>query len=289
MFPPTNSMSEMYLYMKRELAGLYDDEEIHSMCFMLIEEYCGFQKSEVLANPDHGLTESEMLRIHFAVKELKKHRPLQHILSKAWFYDMELKVSPDVLIPRPETEELVEWVIHDLRQPVQPLRIIDIGTGSGCIALALAKNLPAAEIVAADISDQALAVARENAAKLDCRIDFRKMDIRDDFTWDLYGVFDIIVSNPPYVRPSEKHLMKAHVLDHEPAVALFVTEDDPLIFYRTILNFAAQALRSGGSVYFETSHFSANDALDISVKMGFVKSELRKDINGKYRMLRCRK
>jgi release factor glutamine methyltransferase len=288
MFLPSNNVFDIVKHMQLELAGLYDKEVIRSFWFMLLEEYCGLKKTAILANHESCISESEMLKVHFAIKELKKYKPIQHILGKAWFYDLEFKVSPDVLIPRPETEELVEWIIKE-NSSKEKLTILDIGTGSGCIAIALAKNLTNASVFAVDISDAALQIACENAEKTGCNVSFHKMDVLNDRDWPENRTFDIIVSNPPYVRLSEKAGMKPNVTLFDPDLALYVSDEDPFLFYREILRFAKLVMDNDGTVYFEINESLGNETLKLAREMGFINIELRKDINGKDRMLKCTK
>jgi release factor glutamine methyltransferase len=288
MFLPSNNVSDILKHMQLELAGLYEKEEIRSFWFMLLEEFCGLKKTTILANHESCISESEMLKVHFAIKDLKKHKPIQHILGKAWFYGLEFKVSPDVLIPRPETEELVEWILKE-NSSKEKLTILDIGTGSGCIAIALGKSLKNASVFAVDVSDAALKIARQNTEKIGCNVSFHKMDIMNEKEWPENRTFDIIVSNPPYVRLSEKEGMKPNVTLFDPDIALYVSDEDPLMFYREILRFAKLVLAKDGGVYFEINERLGDEAHALAREMEFMNIELRKDINGKDRMLRCKR
>lgn len=288
MFFNENSISAVIKHIRKELSGLYNDEEIRNFALMLIEEYAAISRTQILSFPYRTMSESELLKIHFAVKQLKKYCPIQYVFGKASFCNLDIKVTSDVLIPRPETEELVEWIINDCRRNDASKKnvILDIGTGSGCIALAVAAQLEQAEVIGADISENALSIARENAALLGLQVLFYKMDILNDNDWQ-QRPFDIIVCNPPYVRISEKKVMNPNVTLYEPELALYVNDDDPLIYYRAVLRFANLVLNSGGALYFEI-----NEAFGLQIKAlaqdnHFADVTLRKDLSGKHRMLRC--
>jgi len=273
--------------MQAELAGLYDPEEIRSMWFVLIEAFLGWTVMETLQKEEDVLTESEMLKFHFAVKDLKIFKPIQYITGYTWFYSLKIEVGPGVLIPRPETEELVQWVIHEVNdREEKAIDLLDVGTGSGCIALALAANLPEARITAMDVSEEALKIATENAEQNKLYLSFHQADIRDETRWG-NTFYDVIVSNPPYVRESEKALMSDNVLKYEPEQALFVSDDDPLVFYRAILRFAQTHLKPGGCVYFEINENLSHEMNTLADLSGFQETELRQDLNGKNRMFKC--
>ena len=221
-----------------------------------------------------------------ALAGLKMHQPIQHILGKAYFYGLEIEVNEHTLIPRPETEELVSWVIQDARSNAVPhkLRILDIGTGSGCIPIALALNLNNAVVESLDVSEEAIRIAEKNARNNNAVVSFRIQDIMNtDLSHDSY---DIIISNPPYVRKMEKAEMKSNVLDYEPHLALFVEDSDPLKFYRKITSLAASGLVSGGCLYFEINQYLGDEMVVLLKEAGFKDVELRKDIYGNNRMLK---
>jgi release factor glutamine methyltransferase len=290
MFSPTNRISDIIANMQRELSSLYEPEEIRSFWFILMEEYCGLSKTKILTDKDRTISESEMLKVHFAIKELRKFRPIQYIIGKAWFCGLELTVTPDVLIPRPETEELVAWILSDYSDNEnERLKILDIGTGSGCIAIALGKSLPFAEVTAIDDSDDAISVALDNSYKNKCKITFELIDILEKNEWNFNGQFDLIVSNPPYIRLSEMKDMKPNVLQYEPESALFVLDNDPLIFNRAILRYASLYLAPGGAVYFEINEALGKQTYELALDSGFTHTELRKDLSGKDRMIKCRR
>lgn len=214
-------------------------------------------------------------------RRLNLGEPIDYILGYTYFYGLKIEVSKDTLIPRPETEELVELILNE-NQPRSGLKILDIGTGSGCIALALKSKLVDAEITALDVSYPALEIAQKNFSQLDLDIDFIPLDILNEKLWSQLANYDIIVSNPPYIPQEEKHDMTASVLDYEPHLALFV-ENDPLVFYKQILKFASSHLNSEGLVYFETSQ-----TIQLEGYEGF-QVEKRKDLSGNWRFLKCKK
>jgi release factor glutamine methyltransferase len=221
------------------------------------------------------------------LEQLKKEIPIQYILRTTHFYGLELEVNSNVLIPRPETEELVDWIIESQQLTFgdKKVRILDIGTGSGCIAISLAKNLPNAEVFALDVSDKALATAKSNAELNQVTIQFIHQSILE--IDDLGQQFDLIVSNPPYVRHLEKLEIKKNVLDNEPHLALFVEDNDALIFYRKIAQLAKKNLCPNGQLYFEINQYLGQETLDLLQEMGFKDITLRKDIYGNDRMIQC--
>lgn len=217
---------------------------------------------------------------------LRQQEPVQYILGKTKFFGLPFKVNPSVLIPRQETEELVAWVLEDVKAKVGA-RVLDVGTGSGCIPIALKKRRPAFEVHAVDVSPAALQTAHENANLNKVEITFHEGDILDEQAWEPFPKYDIIVSNPPYIIEEERALMPAQVLEHEPALALFTGNDDPLRFIKAIAKFATKKLKPGGLLYFELNEFHAEASAAAVEALGFSKVELRSDLNGKLRMLRA--
>jgi release factor glutamine methyltransferase len=273
-------------HLLRELSDLYPVEEIQAFHFLLLEHYSGLTRERALAEPTGTLSESELLNIHFAVKELMEHRPIQHILGKAEFFGLTFQVNGDVLIPRPETEELVQCIVHDHKWRSDHFSILDIGTGSGCIAVALAHALPWAEVLACDISESALKMAGVNAKKNDVSVQFHSMDILNERDWP-ERTFDVIVSNPPYIRESEKKAMSRNVLDWEPYSALFVKDDEPLIYYRAIFEFASLVLNAQGTLYLEINETLGKEMLRLAQRYPFEETELLQDLNGKDRIIKA--
>ncbi len=279
----SNRISDVRLYIKERLQALYPVEEIQSFTFILFEHYCGMSMAQVLANTRETINESELLLVYDAVKELELYRPIQHILGKTVFYGLNLSVNHHVLIPRPETEELVELAVK--QNYYKPgLKILDIGTGSGCIAIALKKNIPEAEVTAIDISADALKVAQQNALKNETEIRLICSDILDETQWAALDAYDIIVSNPPYVLESEKARMQPNVLNFEPASALFVADDNALMFYDAIFRFAKSKQRKC-AVYLEINESKANELISLAKEYRFSGIEIVKDINGKDRIM----
>lgn len=279
-------MQKTIQYIRAELAPYYPETEISGFIQMIMNSVLGMSYTQMILGKDRVLGTTESDRINVIVERLKTYEPIQYILGVAEFYGLQLNVKPGVLIPRPETEELVEW-ISKTEIPEQA-RILDVGTGSGCIALALKNELPTAEIMAVDVSEDALALATGNALRNELEVTFKQADI---LKWPQYSwpQFDVIVSNPPYVMEREKKQMEANVLEHEPELALFVSDTDPLIFYRTIAQFAAKHLNDGGFLFFEINENLGDEMVELVKQLGFKSIELRRDLNNKNRMLRCQK
>lgn len=271
-----------------QLTALYGRAEAESFFYLTLEDFRGWKRTDLALNPDALFSDDELAQWEFVVAQLKKEIPVQYILGSAHFFGMQFKVNENVLIPRPETEELVAWILSDMQTSgLANQRILDIGTGSGCIAVSLAKNSKEAEVSAIDISDAALELATTNAAANDVRVKFSRKDILA--TGDLGQTYDIIVSNPPYVRNSEKSGIKKNVLDNEPHLALFVNDDDALIFYRKIAALAKKDLSENGRLFFEINQYLAKETMDMLETSGFSHLELRKDIYGNDRMVLARK
>jgi release factor glutamine methyltransferase len=284
---PSNKIKDIIEFFKQELQGLYDEREIKSFINLIMEEYTALNSAQLLVSGDKTLNESVLLKIKFAINDLKVYKPVQYILGKTFFYDLEFNVTPDVLIPRPETEELVKWIIDDYKSHLQVFTLLDIGTGSGCIPVSLKKHLPQARVNAVDISEKALEVAKRNAKQNEVSINFMQLDILDRERWQELPETDVIISNPPYVCDSEKQMMQPNVLDYEPHLALFVSNDDPLLFYNAIADFALQKLKPNGSLYFEINeNFVLQTKTLLEIK-GFTNCEIRKDMQGKDRMIKA--
>jgi release factor glutamine methyltransferase len=283
----TNKIIDIREHYLAELNKMYQATESLSLMNMIFDEYLSLTRVMRRLNPDYRLTESEMLKVHFAVKQLKKHRPIQYILGHAHFFGLDFIVNEMVLIPRPETEGLVQWIIDDCGQTITDLKILDIGTGSGCIAIALKKNLPSVRVLAIDVSGEALNVAKQNAAANMVEVHFKQQDIFDSEVIGDGNSFNVIVSNPPYVRESEKKEMSENVLGFEPANALFVDDSDPLIFYRQIALIARNSLLSGGKLFLEINQYLGSETMELLKEFGFVDMELRQDLNGNNRMVKA--
>lgn len=267
---------------KTELKNIYPDREIHAFLDILLQYYANMNKTEVFLNPEKKLFPETVFELKIALQKLKQEIPIQYIIGETVFYGLPVKLTSDVLIPRPETEELVDLIVKNHKKN-QNINILDMGTGSGCIAVALKKYLPEAQVFAMDISEDALKIAKDNAAINQTEIYFFKDDILNP--QNKYDFFDIIVSNPPYVRESEKELMKKNVLDNEPHLALFVKDDDALVFYRKIIDFAKEHLKPEGFIYFEINEALGKDAAELLNQNVFKNIRIVKDIFGKERML----
>jgi release factor glutamine methyltransferase len=271
----------------RQLTPIYGKGEAESFFYLTLEAKHQLKRIDLALQPDLVFSETELAAWTSILEQLKKEIPVQYILGTTHFYGLEFEVNPSVLIPRSETEELVDWIIRSQKSDIRnhKLKIIDIGTGSGCIAISLAKNLPNAEVFALDVSEKALATAKSNADFNQVEIQFIHQSILE--TEDLAQEFDIIVSNPPYVRHLEKQEIKKNVLDNEPHLALFVADNDALIFYRKISQLAQKNLCSNGQLYFEINQYLGQETLDLLQEMGFKDITLRKDIYGNDRMIQC--
>lgn len=266
------------------LREIYPKEEIGSFLNILAGAYLQMNRLEMALSPEKELTPDQLEQFKEALERLQQHEPVQYITGKSEFFGLQFAVNKNVLIPRPETEELVEWILNDLQeQKNKDLEILDIGTGSGCIAIALAKNLPQAKVSAMDISPEALKTARDNALKNEVQVEFLAQDILK--TEGLPKKYDVIVSNPPYVRELEKEEMQKNVLDFEPASALYVQDADPLLFYEKITELAAGALKPSGTLYFEINQYLGKETEALLRKKDFLTS-LKKDIFGVDRMLK---
>ncbi|MDN3494020.1 peptide chain release factor N(5)-glutamine methyltransferase [Winogradskyella bathintestinalis] len=274
-----------------ELDAIYGQHEVNSFFYLCTEHYLNIPRIQLTLEPELAITKPETEIFFKVLEHLKQHKPIQYVLGETEFFGLPFKVNEDVLIPRPETEELVDLIIrcHSERSDDSNLKILDIGTGSGCIAISLAKNLPNAEIYALDVSKDALSVAKHNAEINKVKINFIETDILDKnsfLAFDAATHFDIIVSNPPYVRHLEKQEIQPNVLDNEPHLALFVEDDNPLLFYKAITNFAIKNLKPNGQLYFEINQYLGEETKQLLVGTNFKAVELLKDLNGNDRMLK---
>lgn len=271
-------------FIREELKDLYPAGEIEAFTGIILEETLGYSATAILLNLHTIVDENSICRIKTITRQLKSFKPIQYILGKAWFYGLELEVSPDVLIPRQETEELVKWVVDDSEN--KPVSILDIGTGSGCIAIALALNLPLTEVTAVDISERAIVTAQRNAEKNGAEIRFIVEDIFNPF-FVKSGKYDIIVSNPPYVTESEKLLIEKNVLHYEPVSALFVPDNNALIYYEKIASLAREILKPKGRLFLEINENKPEETEQLLKRYMFSDIQLRRDIHGKYRMAKA--
>jgi len=271
---------------RKELAGIYSKGEIESLVFLIFEKLKGYSRTQFLLAREDKLTSEELLNIDRIVARLKKHEPIQYILGETEFFGLPFYSVPGVLIPRPETEELVQWIIQE-NQLSEPT-ILDIGTGTGCIAISLRKNIPNSTVFACDISPVCIETAQRNAVLNAAELTVIEYDILNKNPEFTFPGLDIIVSNPPYVREAEKWLMEKNVLEYEPELALFVADDDPLLFYTRIADFALIHLNNSGALYFEINEAFGKECEEMLQKKGFVAVVLKKDLNGKDRMIGCK-
>ena len=275
----------------QELSSLYEEHEIESFFYIILEKLHGLKRIDLALNPQKVMDGAHLKQWKNIVSELKKQRPIQYILGETTFYGLSFLVNENTLIPRPETEELVELIIESTNYELRntKLKVLDIGTGSGCIAISLAKHLPTSEVYAIDVSEEALATAKKNAELNKVAIDFISTNILDVITLSavagLDKQFDIIVSNPPYVRNLEKAEIKPNVLEYEPHLALFVEDTDALLFYRKIAELAIKNLNPNGKLYFEINQYLGNETVELVESFGFKNVELIKDIYGNDRMI----
>ncbi len=276
------TIQQLSKYFQSQLNDIYIQEEIRNFIVFLLEFKLSYSKVDLLLKQDEELSDEVISFCELALTKLKNHIPIQYIIGETEFYGMKFNVNPSVLIPRPETEELVQWIIEDCikNNPI----IIDIGTGTGCIPITLKKNIPDAYVQGWDISIEALNAAKANATLNEVEVDFQIQNALE--LVNISDKADIIVSNPPYVLEKEKDLMHENVLENEPHLALFVPDTEPLLFYQSIAEFAMVNLNSNGSIFFEINETFGLETVNMLEQLGFVNVELRKDLFGKDRMVK---
>lgn len=269
------------------LNSVHDANEIESFFFILIEYFHNLKRIDLALNPDFEISDEEVLKWEAIISDLKTEKPIQYSIGETWFYDSKFYVNEHTLIPRPETEELVDWIIqtHKSKDKIDKLAVLDIGTGTGCIPISLKKNIPQAEVFAIDVSEEALKIAHKNAETNQVQINFILQNILE--TEDLNQNFDVIVSNPPYVRNLEKQEIKKNVLEFEPHLALFVEDTDALLFYRKIAQLALKNLTANGLLFFEINQYLGKETVELLEELGFKNIELKKDVYGNDRMIKC--
>ncbi len=290
-FVPRNDMKikEYRTQFIQALTPMYGEGEAESFFYLILEEKQQLKRIDLALQSDLVFSDEEIVVWNLILEQLKLEIPIQYLLGKTSFYGLDFEVNANVLIPRPETEELVDWIISNNKTAEQSksLKILDIGTGSGCIAVSLAKNILNAQVFAIDVSEKALATAKKNAEFNDVKVTFIEQNILE--TLDLGQEFDVIVSNPPYVRDLEKQEIKKNVLDNEPHLALFVEDNDALVFYRKIGELAQKNLSNTGQLYFEINQYLGNEMISLLNELNFKNVELRKDIYQNDRMMKGNK
>ena len=270
----------------QQLKEIYIENEIDSLFFIALEYVTSISKIEYILQKEEEISEEKLIELKFILEELTKNKPIQYITKNAYFYGLNFYVNEKVLIPRQETNELVDWVLMSVTHS-KPIKILDIGTGSGCIAITLKKNLPLSEVFAIDISNEAIQVAQKNANDNQVEINFLQKNILE--INDLKSNFDIIISNPPYVRELEKLEMALNVLDNEPHLALFVPDNNPLLFYEKITEIALKNLTEDGILFFEINQYLSAETKKMIENKGFKNVTLRKDLQENYRMILAKK
>ena len=300
-------IKELKTHFFDSLKNIQDEQEIESFFFILTEYLHNLKRVDVALNPNFKISEEEVEKWNVILAELQQEKPIQHITGQAWFYGLKFEVNENTLIPRPETEELVEWIIESwkleagswksssVKSSEVEMKILDIGTGTGCIPISLKANLPQANVSAIDVSEKALEVAKRNAKSNKVEINFIQTNILE--VEDLSQLpspiihhpssYNIIVSNPPYVRNLEKQEIKKNVLDYEPHLALFVEDTDALLFYRKIAQLALKNLSPNGLLFFEINQYLGKETVELLDNLGFKNIELKKDIYGNDRMIKC--
>lgn len=292
---------EAELWLKKELTGLYEEAEAANISSLVLEHLTGLSKAHRFSKKDEPLNVHQLHHLTEVHHRLLQYEPVQYAIEEVWFYGLKLFIDASALIPRPETEELVDWIVTDVKasgldvfsqdvlesDKTTALKILDVGTGSGCIALSLKYAMPKAEVWGCDVSDDALNVARRNGSELNIRVDFVGLNFLDEAQTSQLPTADIIVSNPPYIPLSEKEGLEANVLFYEPHGALFVPDADPLIFYKALLQFAKKRLYEKGTIYAEIHESSFREITHLFESEGYA-VEIRKDMQGKDRMVKAR-
>ena len=275
------TLNKIYRHFLQELSAVYDKNEAAGITQMVFEKICNTTKSDIIVQPDLLLNEELYSKLNFALKDLLSNKPVQYVLGECYFFGLKFNVNEAVLIPRPETEELVEMIIADIKPETQ---ILDIGTGSGCIPITIKKNIPLASVTSIDISDNALSLARYNAIEYVTDIQFIKTDFLNEAEWISLGEYDCIVSNPPYIPDREFETMDKNVKEFEPHLALFVPDENPLIFYEKILRFSGEHLKSNGKIFLEIHKDFGKEIFNLFYSNGF-ETELKKDLFGNDRFV----
>lgn len=282
-----HTYASAYQHLSKALTELYDARESAAIAHEVMEHITGATRLQRITDKDKTLTADQQVEYERMLPLLQAGSPLQYVTGKCWFMGREFTVDSSVLIPRPETEELVQWILDDNKEG--QISVLDIGTGSGCIPISVKLGLPRADVSAIDVSKEALAVANANATTLGADVSFAAFDFLDTTQWDSLGTYDVIVSNPPYIPQAEEATLHPNVRDHEPVLALFVPDNDALLFYRHIADLGLSHLQEGGAVYCELHVDYTVETQALFKAKGYTHTELRKDIHGNQRMLKAQK
>ena len=287
----TMTIGEAYKQLSLLLGAIYDSREARNIASLVIENITRFSSSERIVHQHENITNHQQNSLQQMTVELLAHKPVQYVLHEVHWYKMKWYVDEHVLIPRPETEELVEWITENVKSTMYDVgcTILDIGTGSGCIAVALKKNKPKTKILAADVSVDAINVAKQNALANEAEVEFIKMNALYEEQWKALPALDCIVSNPPYITQNEAHLMNDNVLKYEPHLALFVPDDNPLLFYEAISTFGWHYLKNGGKLFFEINESFGDEVVHLLSTKGYQNIEIKKDLQNKSRMVKGEK
>ena len=280
------TLNEARTVLTKELKNVYETDELRNIIELVVEHITNMSRAEQVKNKIPYLTCTQLEDLDAITERLKKNEPVQYVLGEAWFAGMKFKVNKNVLIPRPETEELVDWIVKESQKSkVKSQNIIDIGTGSGCIPITLKHQLPEANVSAIDVCSEALFNATENAIKLNTEVDFTLLDFLDEEKWNELPQYDIIVSNPPYVKQSEINTIHERVKEFEPHLALFVPDNDPILFYKKLSDFSMKHLNAGGKLFVEINEALGEAVSNLFRSAGFLNVDLKKDMQGKDRMV----
>ena len=280
------TLNEARTVLTKELKNVYESDELRNIIELVIEHITNMSRAEQVKNKVPYLTCTQLEDLDAITERLKKNEPVQYVLGEAWFAGMKFKINKNVLIPRPETEELVDWIVKESQKSkVKSQNIIDIGTGSGCIPITLKHQLPEANVSAIDVCSEALFTATENAIKLNTEVDFTLLDFLDEEKWNELPQYDIIVSNPPYVKQSEINTIHERVKEFEPHLALFVPDNDPILFYKKLSDFSMKHLNAGGKLFVEINEALGEAVSNLFRSAGFLNVDLKKDMQGKDRMV----
>lgn len=282
------TFNEARTVLTKELKNVYDTDELKNIIDLVIEFVTNLPRIEQVKDKKNYLTCEQLDSIDTITERLKRNEPVQYVLGQAWFAGMKFKVNKNVLIPRPETEELVDWITKESQKlKIKNQNILDVGTGSGCIPITIKKKLPQATVSAIDVCSEALFTATENAIELNTEVNFLLLDFLDEEKWKELGQYDVIVSNPPYVKQSEVNTIHERVKEFEPHLALFVPDDDALIFYKKLAAFAIGHLKPGGNLFVEINEALGKDVADLFSEKGLSSIEVRKDMQAKDRIVKA--